>query len=105
MDVSTLPLYDPLEVRSRRQNLASGLLDLIPRPHPLIHWSEIIWGEPWGIDPGLSQDSVSKKVYLNIMAPNNNGDRIWEIYQCEVDVKSGKCVDRYSETVKWNYAS
>ncbi|PKX89858.1 beta-xylosidase [Aspergillus novofumigatus IBT 16806] len=54
-------------------------------------WSDPIWGDPWGIDPALFQDPVSQKVYLNLMAPNNNKDRIWGIYQCEVDVDSGRC--------------
>ncbi|OJJ95610.1 hypothetical protein ASPACDRAFT_47500 [Aspergillus aculeatus ATCC 16872] len=40
-------------------------------------WSDPIWPDCWGIDPSLFQDPVSKKVYLNLMAPNNDVDRIW----------------------------
>ncbi|KAL3475177.1 glycosyl hydrolase [Aspergillus californicus] len=53
-------------------------------------WSDPIWGDPWGIDPSLFQDPASKKIYLNLMAPNNNVDRTWGIYQCEVDLASGR---------------
>ncbi|PYH86193.1 beta-xylosidase, partial [Aspergillus uvarum CBS 121591] len=54
-------------------------------------WSEPIWSGCWGTDPSLFQDLVSKKVYLNLMAPTNDVDRIWGIYQCEVDLSSGLC--------------
>lgn len=63
-------------------------------------WSDPIWGDPWGIDPSLFQDPVSQKVYLNLMAPNNNKDRIWGIYQCEVDIDSGRCIREYRSM--WN---
>lgn len=63
-------------------------------------WSDPIWGDPWGIDPSLFQDPVSQKVYLNLMAPNNNKDRIWGIYQCEVDIDSGRCIGEYRSM--WN---
>ncbi|GFF50751.1 non-reducing end alpha-L-arabinofuranosidase BoGH43B [Aspergillus lentulus] len=68
--------------------------------HDLKTWSDPIWGDPWGIDPALFQDPVSQKVYLNLMAPNNNKDRIWGIYQCEVDVDSGRCIGEYRSM--WN---
>ncbi|EAW23625.1 beta-xylosidase [Aspergillus fischeri NRRL 181] len=41
-----------------------------------------------------------KSVYLNLMSPNNNKDRIWGIYQCEVDVDSGRCIGEYRSM--WN---
>jgi beta-xylosidase len=68
--------------------------------HDLKTWSDPIWGDPWGIDPALFQDPVSQKVYLNLMAPNNNKDRIWGIYQCQVDVDSGRCIGEYRSM--WN---
>lgn len=68
--------------------------------HDLKSWSDPIWGDPWGIDPALFQDPVSRRVYLNLMAPNNNEDRIWGIYQCEVDVDSGHCIGEYRSM--WN---
>ncbi|KAJ5974407.1 hypothetical protein N7481_011617 [Penicillium waksmanii] len=63
-------------------------------------WSEPVWGDAWGIDPSLFQDQATQKVYLNLMAPNNNADRIWGIYQCQVDVDSGRCVGEYRSL--WN---
>ncbi|PYI27863.1 beta-xylosidase [Aspergillus indologenus CBS 114.80] len=54
-------------------------------------WSDPVWSDCWGIDPSLFQDPVSEKVYLNLMAPNNDVDRIWGIYQCEVDLSTGRC--------------
>lgn len=66
----------------------------------LIHWSDPVWCEPWGIDPALFHDPVSKKSHLLLMAPNNNVDRLWGIYGCEVDLKSGDCIGQY--TSLWN---
>ena len=66
----------------------------------LIHWSEPIWGEPWGIDPGLFHDPLSGKTYFNLMAPNNNDERLWGISQCEVDPDTGRCVGSYRSI--WN---
>ncbi|KAL3462055.1 glycosyl hydrolase [Aspergillus heterothallicus] len=63
-------------------------------------WSDPVWADPWGIDPELFHDPLTNKVYLNIMAPNNNVDRIWGISQCEVDVKSGPCIGGYRSI--WN---
>lgn len=63
-------------------------------------WSNPIWAEPWGIDPALFEDPATKKVYLSLMAPNNNADRLWGIYQCEVDLMSGNCVGQYQAL--WN---
>lgn len=63
-------------------------------------WSDPIWGDAWGIDPSLFQDPATQRVYLNLMAPNNNVDRIWGIYQCEVDVNSGRCIGEYHSL--WN---
>ncbi|PSN71091.1 beta-xylosidase [Corynespora cassiicola Philippines] len=63
-------------------------------------WSDPIWGELWGIDPQLFQDPENKKVYLNVMAPNNNEDRLWGIYQCEVNIDSGNCIGEYRSL--WN---
>lgn len=34
------------------------------------------------------------------MAPNNNEDRIWGIYQCEISLITGKCIDSYHSL--WN---
>lgn len=68
--------------------------------HDLKTWSEPVWGDAWGIDPSLYQDEATQKVYLNLMAPNNNVDKIWGIYQCEVDVDSGRCVGEYRSL--WN---
>ncbi|KAJ5150343.1 uncharacterized protein N7482_010801 [Penicillium canariense] len=66
----------------------------------LQHWSDPTWCDPWGIDPALFQDPSTNKVYLNLMSPNNNIDRIWGIYQCEVDLESGKCIGEYHSL--WN---
>jgi beta-xylosidase len=66
----------------------------------LMTWSDPIWAEPWGIDPSLFQDPKTSKTYLNLMAPNNNKDRIWGIYQCEVDLESGDCAGAYRSL--WN---
>lgn len=66
----------------------------------LIHWSDPIWAEPWGIDPALFRDPVTHKTYLNLMAPNNNKDRLWGIYQCEVSTAEGNCVGPYVSL--WN---
>ncbi|KAI0144752.1 glycosyl hydrolase [Pestalotiopsis sp. NC0098] len=66
----------------------------------LITWSNPIWNEPWGIDPSLFHDPKTGKSYLNLMAPNNNKDRIWGIYQCEVDLESGDCSGSYRSL--WN---
>ncbi|OJJ55363.1 hypothetical protein ASPSYDRAFT_60351 [Aspergillus sydowii CBS 593.65] len=66
----------------------------------LVHWSDPVWSDPWGIDPSLFQDPTTKQVYLNLMAPNNNIDRLWGIYQCEVDLATGRCVGDYRSL--WN---
>ncbi|KAH7156014.1 glycosyl hydrolase [Dactylonectria macrodidyma] len=66
----------------------------------LITWSDPIWAEPWGIDPELFQDPKTKKTYLNLMAPNNNIDRVWGISQCEVSLSSGQCTGPYVSL--WN---
>ena len=66
----------------------------------LKQWSEPVWGEPWGIDPQLYHDPQSGKSYLNLMAPNNNKDRLWGISQCEVDLGTGNCVGSYRSL--WN---
>lgn len=66
----------------------------------LIKWSDPTWCEPWGIDPSLFHDPITGKSYLNLMAPNNNIDRIWGIYQCEVSLTSGNCVGEYISL--WN---
>ncbi|TEA17838.1 Non-reducing end alpha-L-arabinofuranosidase BoGH43A [Colletotrichum sidae] len=58
-------------------------------------WSDPVWAEPWGIDPDLFHDAQSGRTYLNLMAPNNNADRLWGLYQCEVSVSSGNCVGEY----------
>ncbi|CAH0024843.1 unnamed protein product [Clonostachys rhizophaga] len=61
----------------------------------LISWSDPIWTEPWGIDPALFQDPKTGKSYLSLMAPNNNVDRVWGIYQCEVNLATGDCSGQY----------
>ncbi|KAL2814518.1 glycosyl hydrolase [Aspergillus cavernicola] len=66
----------------------------------LKHWSDPVWSDPWGIDPELFQDPATNLVYLNLMAPNNNIDRLWGIYQCEVDLATGRCVGDYHSI--WN---
>ncbi|RSM03812.1 hypothetical protein CEP52_007196 [Fusarium oligoseptatum] len=63
-------------------------------------WSDPVWAEPWGIDPELFRDPVSNKTYLNLMAPNNNKDRLWGLSQCEVSLSSGNCVGPYASL--WN---
>lgn len=63
-------------------------------------WSDPVWAEPWGIDPELFHDPISQKDYLNLASVNNNKDRLWGIYQCEVDVGSGMCVGEYRSM--WN---
>ncbi|OBT76896.1 hypothetical protein VF21_04726 [Pseudogymnoascus sp. 05NY08] len=68
--------------------------------HDLINWSKPTWCEPWGIDPSLFHDPNSGRTYLNLMAPNNNLDRIWGIYQCEISLTTGNCVGEYISL--WN---
>ncbi|KAH7069811.1 glycosyl hydrolase family 43 protein [Paraphoma chrysanthemicola] len=63
-------------------------------------WSDPVWADLWGIDPSLYQDPKTNKTYLNIMAPNNNAQRIWGISQCEVNIESGRCVGPYRSL--WN---
>ncbi|RMJ05000.1 hypothetical protein CDV36_014333 [Fusarium kuroshium] len=63
-------------------------------------WSDVVWGEPYGIDPHLFQDPISKKTYLTIMGLNNGFDRLWGISQCQVDLESGACVGPYRSI--WN---
>ncbi|EGY15319.1 beta-xylosidase [Verticillium dahliae VdLs.17] len=66
----------------------------------LVTWSDPVWADPWGIDPELFHDPVSGKTYLNLMAPNNNADRLWGLAGCEVSVSSGRCVGPYVSL--WN---
>lgn len=63
-------------------------------------WTEPTWCEPWGIDPELFHDPNTGKTYLNLMAPNNNEQRLWGIYQCEVSLTTGSCVGEYISL--WN---
>ncbi|KAM0325704.1 hypothetical protein ACHAQA_007004 [Verticillium albo-atrum] len=63
-------------------------------------WTDLVWAEPYGIDPELYRDPDSGKTYLLLMGPDNNYDRVWGITQCEVDLTSGKCVGAYFNT--WN---
>ncbi|KAE8403409.1 glycosyl hydrolase [Aspergillus pseudonomiae] len=63
-------------------------------------WSDPVWAEPWGIDPSLFQDPVSGDVYLNLMAPDSKETGIWGIYQCQVNLRTGDCVDEYRSL--WN---
>lgn len=58
-------------------------------------WSDPVWCEPWGIDPALFHDPISGKTYLSLMAPNNNEDRLWGTYQCEIDLETGDCIGQY----------
>ncbi|KAL4868551.1 hypothetical protein BDV12DRAFT_209192 [Aspergillus spectabilis] len=66
----------------------------------LKNWSDPVWSDPWGIDSELFQDPETYRVYLNLMAPNNNIDRLWGISQCEVDLTTGRCVGEYRPI--WN---
>lgn len=66
----------------------------------LLTWSNLTWCEPWGIDPELFHDPQTNRTYLNLMAPNNNKDRLWGIYQCEVSLKTGNCIQEYRSL--WN---
>ncbi|KAK1491999.1 xylan 1,4-beta-xylosidase [Colletotrichum tamarilloi] len=66
----------------------------------LVTWSDPVWAEPWGIDPELFHDSSTGRTYLNLMAPNNNQERLWGIAQCEVELSSGACVGEYKSL--WN---
>ncbi|KAH7324195.1 glycosyl hydrolase [Stachybotrys elegans] len=54
-------------------------------------WSEVIWAEPYGIDPDLWQDPNTGKNYLSVMGLDDNRERLWGISQCEVDLDTGKC--------------
>jgi beta-xylosidase len=65
-----------------------------------MNWSDPIWCDPWGIDPSLFQDPISGKTYLNLMAPNNNVERLWGIYQCQISLLTGRCVSQYRSL--WN---
>ncbi|WYZ35283.1 hypothetical protein EsH8_I_001559 [Colletotrichum jinshuiense] len=66
----------------------------------LVTWSGLTWAEPYGIDPDIFHDEASGKAYLNLMGPNNNYDRLWGISQCQIDLRSGKCVGPYRSL--WN---
>lgn len=66
----------------------------------LIDWSDPTWCEPWGIDPSLFHDPNTDKTYLNLMAPNNNVQRLWGIYQCEISLSTGNCIGEYRSL--WN---
>ncbi|PVH83520.1 glycoside hydrolase family 43 protein [Cadophora sp. DSE1049] len=66
----------------------------------LKNWTKPTWCEPWGIDPQLFHDPNTGKTYLNLMAPNNNEQRLWGIYQCEVSLTTGNCVGEYISL--WN---
>lgn len=63
-------------------------------------WSEVIWAEPYGIDPHLFKDPKSDKIYLTMMGFNNAYERIWGISQCQVDLMSGKCLSSFKNI--WN---
>lgn len=63
-------------------------------------WSEVTWADAWGIDPQLFHDEKTNSSYLNIMAPNNNKERLWSISQCKVDLDSGRCIGAYRSV--WN---
>lgn len=63
-------------------------------------WSDMVWAEPYGIDPELFQDPISKKIYLSGMGFNNGYDRLQGITQCEVDIDSGKCLGPFG--IIWN---
>ncbi|KAL5350881.1 hypothetical protein ACLOAV_004454 [Pseudogymnoascus australis] len=66
----------------------------------LVNWSKPTWCEPWGIDPSLFHDPNSGRTYMNLMAPNNNVERLWGIYQCEISLTTGNCVGEYISL--WN---
>lgn len=66
----------------------------------MVYWSDPVWAEPWGIDPELFNDPVTGKTYLNLMAPNNNQERLWGLSGCEVSLTSGKCIGPYVSL--WN---
>ncbi|CAJ2513052.1 Uu.00g011710.m01.CDS01 [Anthostomella pinea] len=63
-------------------------------------WSDVVWGEPYGIDPHLFRDPISNKTYLTLMSLNNGYDRLWGIGQCEVGLSSGKCTGPFRSL--WN---
>ncbi|KAF5025738.1 hypothetical protein F66182_2205 [Fusarium sp. NRRL 66182] len=63
-------------------------------------WSDVVWSDPYGIDPHLFHDPVSKKSYLSLMGLNNGYDRLWGITQCQVDLDTGACVGPYRNI--WN---
>lgn len=63
-------------------------------------WSDVVWGEPYGIDPHLFKDPISGKTYLTVMGLNNGYDRLWGISQCQIDLKTGKCLGPYRNI--WN---
>jgi hypothetical protein len=66
----------------------------------LTNWSDPVWAEPWGIDPELFHDPQSDKTFLNLMAPNNNNERLWGVSQCQVDLGTGQCIGPYNSM--WN---
>ncbi|KAL1604825.1 hypothetical protein SLS60_004365 [Paraconiothyrium brasiliense] len=66
----------------------------------LISWSDPIWADPYGIDPHIFRDPATSKDYLTLMGLNNGYDQIWGISQCQVNLKSGKCVGPYRRV--WN---
>jgi beta-xylosidase len=63
-------------------------------------WSDVVWAEPYGIDPHLFRDPKSGKTYLSLMGLADPYDQYWGISQCEVDLRSGRCVGPYGRI--WN---
>ncbi|KKY14623.1 putative beta-xylosidase [Phaeomoniella chlamydospora] len=66
----------------------------------LIHWSDPVWAEPWGIDPSLFHDPKTGADYLVLMSPNNNVQKLWGIYGCQINLVSGNCIGDYVSL--WN---
>ncbi|KAF9895301.1 hypothetical protein FE257_000205 [Aspergillus nanangensis] len=63
-------------------------------------WSDVVWAEPYGIDPHLYRDPVSGKDYLTLMGVQNGYESWFGISQCEVNLDSGKCKGPYRNI--WN---
>lgn len=92
MTTATRWVYDPLARLFPRSFWVSST--------DLVTWSAPVWAEPLGYDSELFHDAATGKDWLNLCSVNNIKDRLYGIYQCEVDLASGFCVSEYRSL--WN---
>lgn len=63
-------------------------------------WSDPVWAEPLGYDTEIFHDPKTGKDWLNLCSINNAKDKLYGIYQCEVDLATGLCISEYRSL--WN---